>query len=103
MLFESYYGMSFIPTLRDMTQQAVGVYQAGGPPRHTAAVKPGQEPVIHKELSIPERVTLAWLFKHVPVHLWAAALGVIAAVFVLGIKAAHWPFVKEVLSQFGAG
>ena len=97
MLFESYYGMSFIPNIRDMTQQAIGVLRSG----RLEEVK--QEPqkkeaVFYKELAAPEKVTLIWLLRHVPVKLWLLAGGVLFATFTLGIKASTWSFVKEILS-----
>lgn len=97
MLFESYYGMSFIPTIRDMTQQAVGVLRSG----RLEEVKEEpqkEEAVVYKELAAPEKVTLIWLVHHVPVKLWLLAGGGVLAAFTLGIKASKWSFVKEILS-----
>lgn len=96
MLFESYYGMSFIPTIRDMTQQTIGVLRSGrldevkGEPQKAEAV-------VYKELPVPEKVTLVWLFQHVPVTLWLLAGSVLLATFALGIKASKWAFVIEIL------
>jgi len=96
MLFESYYGMSFIPTIRDMTQQAIGVLRSGrldevkGEPQKA-------EPVVYKELPVPEKVTLIWLLHHVPVKLWAVAAAALFSAFAFGIEASKWSFVKEIL------
>lgn len=97
MLFESYYGMSFIPTIRDMTQQTIGVLRSG----RLEEVKEEpqkKEAVVYKELTAPDKVTLIWLVHHVPVKLWLLAGGVIFAAFTFGIKASMWSFVKEILS-----
>jgi len=97
MLFKDYYGMSFIPTIRDMTQQAVGVLRSGG--LDDANEEHQKEATVTcKELAAPEKVTLIWLARHVPVTLWLLAGGVLLATFTLGIKASTWSFVKEILS-----
>ena len=96
MLFESYYGTSFIPNIRDMTQQAIGVLRSGR--LEEVKEEPQKtESVVNKELAAPEKVTLIWLVHHVPVRLWLAAGGVLIAAFALGIKASTWSFVKEIL------
>ena len=97
MLFESYYSMSFIPTIRDMTQQAIGVLRSGR--LEEVKVEPERkDAVVYKELAAPETVTLIWLVRHVPVKLWLMAGGALLAVFTLGIKASTWSFVREILS-----
>jgi hypothetical protein len=40
-------------------------------------------------LAAPEKVTLAWLWKHVPVKLVCAALGTLGSVFMLGVGAKY--------------
>jgi len=52
------------------------------------------------ELSPPEKVTLPWLFRHVPVNLWLAALSLLAAAFAAGVHASRFPIVREL---FGLG
>ncbi len=97
MLFENYFGISFILTIRDMTQQAVGVLRSG----RLEEVKEEpekKEAVVYKELAAPEKVTLIWLVHHVPVKLWLLAGGILFATFTLGIKASTWAFVKEIFS-----
>jgi len=97
MMFESYYGMSFIPNIRDMTQQAVGVLRSGR--LEEVKEEPQErEAVVYKDLAAPEKVTLTWLVRHVPVTLWLLAGGVLLGAFSLGIKASTWSFVKEILS-----
>lgn len=94
MLFESYYGVSFIPNVRDMIQKAIGVYRAGGPVRGPEPAK--EEDVIYKQLELPEPVTLSWLVHHVPVKFWLAAAGLLVAAFSAGAKATEWEFVRAV-------
>lgn len=96
MLFKDYYGMSFIPTIRDMTQQAVGVLRRGGLD-DAKEEHQKEETVANEELVVPEKVTLVWLVRHVPVTLWLLAGGLLFAAFTLGIKASTWNFVKEIL------
>ena len=40
---------------------------------------------LHSQPVVPERVTLAWLFKNVPVTLWFSGLGVVGGAFLLGV------------------
>lgn len=97
MLFEDYYSMSFIPTIRDMAQQAVGVLRSGG--LNDAKEEHQKEATVaYRELAAPEKVTLIWLARHVPVKLWLGAGVTLLAAFALGVKASTWSFVKEILS-----
>lgn len=41
-----------------------------------------------EQLKLPERVTLRWLYEHVPYSLWASLVGLLLAAFALGITAA---------------
>lgn len=103
MIFTDYFGSSVIPSLRDMVQRAIGVYQSGGPqvsdeqqPEETENITlQGEEPI-----PVPIKITLKWLIDHVPIKLWAMGVGLLVAAFLLGIKAASWEFVKEII---GAG
>lgn len=49
------------------------------------------------ELDVPQRVTIPWLLKHVPVSLWLTAGGLLITALFLGIKIASLPFVREIL------
>jgi hypothetical protein len=97
MIFENYYGMSFIPNMRDMTQQAIGVYLAGGLPEKEKSEPDNREHVVYKQLEVPEKVTLGWLAQNVPIKFWLMAGGIVLAAFTLGIKASAWRFVQEIL------
>ena len=59
-----------------------------------------KNPPNSKELSPPEKVTLAWLWKHVPARFWISAIGILFAAFMLGIQASRLSLVKE---MFGLG
>ncbi|RMH45687.1 MAG: hypothetical protein D6694_04415 [Gammaproteobacteria bacterium] len=59
-----------------------------------------KNPPNSKELSPPEKVTLAWLWKHVPARFWASAIGILFAAFMLGIQASRLSLIKE---MFGLG
>lgn len=50
-----------------------------------------------REPDAPEKVTISWLARHVPVKLWAAGAGIILGIFVAGIKAAQYRFVQEIV------
>jgi hypothetical protein len=43
------------------------------------------EPVV-REPVLPDKVTLSWLVKHVPVSFWLWFVGLLAAAFVAGAK-----------------
>ena len=47
------------------------------------------------EIEVPAKVTLSWLFKHVPIHLWAAALALILASYSFGVTSSSYGFVQE--------
>jgi hypothetical protein len=99
MLFDSPFGMSLIPTLRDMTQQAMGVFRSGRvPPKGRG--KPQKKNVV---LAAPQKVTLIWLVHNVPITMWVGAAAIacatIAGAFMLGIKASSWSFVHEILNS----
>ena len=47
-----------------------------------------QEMASQQPLKIPDRVTLHWLYKHVPYTLWASLVGLLAASFFIGATAA---------------
>jgi len=50
------------------------------------------------ELVFPEKVTINWLFSHVPVKYWISFLGLLLALFMLGIQASRISFVREIFN-----
>lgn len=56
-------------------------------------------------LAVPDKVTLPWLFKHVPALLWVKVVGVLLtllfAFFVAGVKVGTMPDVVRHLTEVG--
>lgn len=96
MIFESVYGLSAIPTLRDMTQQAIGVYRNGKLKKER---KQDQTANTVPDSLKPEKITILWLIKHVPITLWLTAAGLLIAVFLAGIKASKSTLIKEIFGS----
>ena len=95
-IFERFYGMSFIPSIRDMLQQSVGVLRAGELIPETQAGGEPHERMVYKQLEMPERVTLGWLVHNVPVSFWFWLVGLLGAAFAFGIQASKWEFVRQI-------
>jgi len=95
MFFQSCYGMSFIPRIRDMTQQAIGILRSGHFEEAKVDAK-SQELVPSKPLSFPEKVTPSWLAHNVPISYWFMGIGLLASAFALGIKASTFGFIREI-------
>lgn len=53
------------------------------------------------DLAVPERVTLRWLFQHVPVGLWLSGVFLLCTVFVAGVQSSRLSFVREVFGLTG--
>ena len=49
-----------------------------------------------KIAEIPEKVTLAWLFRHVSISFWLYSGGLIISAFYFGIEASQWGFIKDI-------
>ena len=58
--------------------------------------KEAKENIETKVTEIPEKITLAWLFSHVPIKFWLGAGALIISAFLFGIKASQWAFIKEI-------
>lgn len=57
---------------------------------------PGKASSVQKPLATPEKVTLRWLFNHVPFRIWAMLIGFLIAAFTFGALAtAKLSFVQE--------
>ncbi|NOU01350.1 MAG: hypothetical protein HOO95_07245 [Gallionella sp.] len=89
-LFQTYYGQSLIPNIRDMTQQAIGLLRSG-------RLEEVKEIPRNSHLPLPEKVTLAWLALHVSMKHWFMVVGILAAVFMLGVKVSTIGFIRELL------
>ncbi len=47
-------------------------------------------------LGPPSKVTLAWLYEHVPWHLWAAAIGLLVASFWVGVEFSDLSLIRDI-------
>lgn len=56
----------------------------------------GPSSILQHELLLPEKVTIPWLIKHVPVNLWLTILGLLLTVFLIGINSTRISIVKEI-------
>lgn len=96
-ILESYYGMSMIPTVCDMIEEAIGVledpeYEHRRLATTQASQGTGKRKILrsgnshHHEPELPANVTLAWLVRNVPISFWVWLAGIIAAAIALGIR-----------------
>jgi hypothetical protein len=54
------------------------------------------QPTAKASLELPDKVTLKWLFNHVPYRFWLALVGIAAASFIAGVTAAsRLPVVQQ--------
>ena len=54
------------------------------------------------ELETPQHVTISWLFKHVPVSLWFAAVALAVSIFLAGVFAGQTRLYQHVIDLFSA-
>lgn len=92
-ILRDYYGMSMAPTVSDMIEQAIGILDSPEYRRDAADLsgrkqKRPKEPV---SVPLPDKVTLSWLVRHVPVKFWIWLIGIVTAAFGVGVKLA--PFL----------
>lgn len=52
------------------------------------------------ELSLPEKVTIAWAVQHVPLSWWWYLAGIIIFVFITGTRVNQLPLVRSLLPVF---
>jgi hypothetical protein len=55
-------------------------------------------PIAKKELEFPEKITLTWLGRHVPIKFWILAGGILVSAFLLGINASRISIIKEIFN-----
>ena len=48
----------------------------------------------------PEKITLAWLFRHVPWTFWTGLIGLLIAVFFCGAQIGQTKFYQDIVSEF---
>jgi hypothetical protein len=104
-ILQDYYGMSMVPTVVDMIEEAIGVLESpeyeqrprrtlqeavsdsaisNGIVQHKASGSPPPQTVRDPEL--PDKVTLSWMVRHVPISFWLWLAGIIGAAFAAGAK-----------------
>jgi hypothetical protein len=109
-ILQDYYGMSMIPAVCDMVEEAIGVLEdprfgEPGPPGGSvaqsvklgkrtgvlleAARNLGQRDESRQEPDFPEKVTLSWLIRHVPISFWFWLGGIVVAAFAAGLQVAE--------------
>ena len=81
MVFDEPYGISLIPKIIDIVDQAIGNYKNN-------LVK---EPIVKKENkeyldNYPKKITFSWLLNHVPMKIWLAGVALLIGSFTLGFK-----------------
>lgn len=52
------------------------------------------------ELSLPEKVTIAWAIQHVPLSWWLSLAGIISSAFIAGATVSQLPSVRSLLPAF---
>jgi len=68
------------------------------PPEGQSMVAPSNDQA-KGEPVMPEKVTLVWLFRHVPVSLWMQFSGLVVAVFLAGVTVGQTSFVQELIGK----
>lgn len=66
----------------------------GDPKRSTSKVS---DPT--SEVTFPEKVTVMWLLKHIPIGMWLAAASILLAVFYMGINFGNTEFYKSLIQS----
>ena len=94
-ILRDYYGMSLIPAVSDMIEEAIGVLEDPDYERRKLAVALSAESDMSAstatqppELPLPDKVTLSWLVRHVPVSFWLWLLALLTTAFAVGVKLA---------------
>lgn len=96
-ILQHYYGKSLAPTVADMIEQAIGVFESPEYVHQLASKRRGEPRAAHqrpetgsptprKEPDLPERITISWLLEHVPVRFWLWLFGLLAAAFAAGVR-----------------
>jgi hypothetical protein len=83
---------------REHTQRT----SSGGGEIQTMQETPSSKPAVATDLTLPENVTMSWLFRHVPLSFWLWALGTVATFFSAGVAAGQTGFVRELLGYSSA-
>lgn len=104
-ILQDYYGMSLIPTVSDMIEEAIGVLQS---PEYLSQLQQSASADVAKKtgaasLAYPEKMTLRWLIDHAPLRFWLLTTGafvsILLAVFAWGFRLGQDPRAVEALSR----
>ena len=52
------------------------------------------------QLEWPEKITLAWLFRHMPLSYWSVLIGLLITVFFSGVQIGQTKFYQDIVSEF---
>jgi len=81
----------------NMSASLAGEDEAGSVQSEVKGVSvPSVDDKTKPELVSPEKVTIPWLLRHVPISLWLAAAGLLIGAFVAGVKASSLTIIREV-------
>ena len=50
-------------------------------------------------MTLPEEITIEWLFKHLPAKLWLALASLLVAAFGAGVTLAQTTFIRELFHK----
>jgi hypothetical protein len=65
----------------------------------TPSVPSAQSPASATGLTLPDKVTISWLYHHIPVPIWVTLASLIIAVFIAGVTSGQTTFVRELLGK----
>ena len=97
-VLQDYYGMSMIPAVADMIDEAIGVLESPEYEKGISAIASRHVKANHKQgpppgtvgrgaqPSLPEKVTISWLIQHVPVSFYVWLAGLLATAFLFGVQ-----------------
>jgi hypothetical protein len=68
-------------------------------PGSTASVPSAQSPASATGFTFPDKVTISWLYHHIPVPIWVTLAGLITAAFIGGVTSGQTTFVRELLGK----
>lgn len=90
MIFHNFWGISIIPDIINMIEQSIGKYKNN-------LVIASNKNKQNKEYqgAYPEKITISWLIKHVPIKIWFSGIGLIIAAFSAGLASA--PILDKIM------
>ena len=65
----------------------------------TTPVPSAQSPASATGLTFPDKVTVSWLYHHMPVPIWLTLGGLITAAFIGGVTSGQTTFVRELFGK----